>query len=78
VVEVAELDAPKLALTNTTLEQQVEREPVASVGLRQNRRFLILREDGALDAAFLRRPDRTHRVATQLLVQHRPLEESFE
>lgn len=78
MVEVAELDAAKLALANTAFEQQMQGEPVRSFVAGEDGAFLVLAEDGSFDAAFLGRLDRPHRVAVKLPVQRRPLEEHFQ
>jgi hypothetical protein len=56
----------------------VQSEPVAAVVAGEDRRFLIGRESRSLDAALLRRTQRSRRIAVQPPSERRPLEEALQ
>jgi hypothetical protein len=78
VVEVPELNALERALSDSDLQEQVERQPVAAVVLSEDRSLLIGRERGPLDAAFFRRSDRPRGISVQLAAENCPLKEAFD
>jgi hypothetical protein len=78
VVEVAELDALQSTLSDSRLQEQMEREPVTAIVLGEDRAFLILREGRPLDATLLGRSDCPRRITVELPAQDCPLEEALD
>lgn len=78
MVEVTKLNLLQRPFADPLLEQQVEREPVAAVVLREDRPLLVGGEGRPLDAALAWWADRPRRIAMQLPAQCRPLEEALQ